>query len=125
MLLQRRLLIQLENYRIKKNKNPTRGELVEMISKGIWPRWNYFSLKNDAFKRKIDIVLGDCIRGTYEFATEDEGGKNLLVTLAGREFIEKSRLFEEILKRHKRTSEFLTGGAVGAVIGWVFSKLGQ
>lgn len=135
MLLQRRLIVLLEKYRIKYNLNPSREFFIEIISKKKWPRWNYFYLNRQAFSRKIDGVFGDCIRGKDPYVAEDESGDKLFVTTRGREFIKKTKLPEELLKRYNRTSQFFKGSLFGAMAPttawlikhywpWISSQLG-
>lgn len=137
MLLQRRLVKILDEYNLNNQVGIIRQAFVlYVIENKLWPRINYFWYKKDKFCRKIDAILGDCIRGTYGYISEDDDGKTILVTIKGRDFIKiPLGFFEEFLKRRKRTSHFLFGGALGVIISvltwfvvhfwpWISSKLG-
>jgi len=118
MLLQRRLVKILEEYNLNNQYGITRQDFVAFITENkLWPRINYFWYKKNKFSRKVDAVLGDCIRGAYGYISEDDDGLTILVTTRGRDFIKMPLgFFEEFLKRRKRTSHFLFGGALGVVI---------
>lgn len=116
---QRRLVKILEEYNLNNEAGITRQGFIDYITEvKLWPRINYFGYKKDKFYRKMDVVLGDCIR-SYGYIGEDDDRKTILVTTKGRDFIKPFGFFEELLKRRKRTSHFLFGGAFGAIISGV------
>lgn len=122
MLLQRRLVVMLNNYYIKNGSGITREDFVEYVSNKIWPRLNYFWPRKERFKNRVDQTFGDCVRGNFAYASEDDDGKKLLVTTRGREFISILSLgfFEEFRKRRKRTTDVIYERVIGgffAVIG--------
>jgi hypothetical protein len=80
---------------------------VDYISNKAWARLNYFGLNKDRFHNRVDVALGDCIRGDFNYIAEDDDGQTLLVTAKGREFIKWMGFLEEYLKRHKRSSGLL------------------
>ncbi len=139
ILLQRKLVALLDKHNSKNEVGFTRQKFVDyIVEQKKWPRINYLFYRKDAFRRKIDAVLGDCIRGSkkedYEYIDEDDDGKTLLVTRRGRDFTEiPLGCFEEFLKRRKRTSNFLFstnfifgsifGATIFALVSWLLEKM--
>ena len=132
MLLQRKLIKKLDDYNLNHDEGISRQQLVDSITKlKIWPYCFWYG--QERFRRKINTVLGDSIRGEYDYIAEDDDRESLVVTTRGREFIKLPfGFFEEVLKRRRRTSHFLFGGAIfstltGLVVHFwplIISKLG-
>lgn len=123
MLLQRRLVIILNNYFIDHGKGLTREDFVTYVAdKKLWPRLYYLWPRRDKFRNRVSQALGDCIRGEFKYIEEDEDGKNLLVTPKGRDFVSmlSGGFLEEYLKRRHRSSGYviavLTSGFIFTVI---------
>lgn len=122
MLLQRRLVVMLNNYYINNGSGLSRDEFVNYVCNKMWPRLLYFWPQKDKFHNRINLVLGDCIRGGLSYIAEDDDGKTLLVTTKGREFISILSLgfYEEFRKRRKRSTDIIherfTGGIITILI---------
>lgn len=135
MRLQTMLVKILEDYNISHEKGLNRAEFVEFVVRkkrlrffreGIW-------YGREKFKRKINFILGDCIRGEYEYITEDDDRETLVVTPKGRDILTPSGYREESVKRRRRTTDlrystnYLRANVVliiiSAAIGYILGKL--
>ena len=113
MLFERRIVQILNEYNIYKG-TISHGDFVDFVITRKWPRINYFfSCSKEAFRRKLETAIDDCIE--YEFIKHNEDSDNIKVTEKGRDYIKKLGFIEEFLKRRKRTivnSLLLTLGAI-------------
>ena len=123
MLLQRRIVIILNDYFIDNGRGLSREDLVVYVAaKKLWPRLYYLWPREDKFRNRVDQALGDCIRGEFGYIEEDDDGQTLLVTPKGRDFVSilSGGFLEEYLKRRRRSSGYViavvTSGFIFTVI---------
>lgn len=120
IFLQRRFVKLLCDYYENDGVRPTREEFLSYIVKKekFYENFRLWRKNNDdeKLRRRINMILGDCIEGKLDYMTYgDKKREKLFATTRGREFATSLGFFNELLIRY--------GAIVLVVISGVFGYL--